>query len=258
MTNERLEQILQKALTPMIPREGLNEHLKIRMEEKEMKKENRKGLSMKKIVLATAACCLLVGTVSVASSGNVAYILGSSLLGWDTKNYEGIADLEGKVGFKIRDKESFENGYTFKKANVGDTRDMDENDNVVARYYDIDIDYENQDGQRIHVSAAEAVHIHEERGGVKDTTGIQGIKVNYYEDTYKWVPAGYELTPEDEENLKRDDYYISEGADELSVSTFCSVTWEQEGIWYHMFAYEHIPAKEMFAMAEELITLPGV
>lgn len=258
MTNERVEQILQMALTPMILREGLNEHLKIKMEEKEMKKEKRKGLSMKKIVLATAVCCMLVGTVGVASSGNVAYILGGSKLGWDTKSYEGIADLEGKAGFQIRDKESFQNGYTFKKADVGDIRDMDENDNVVARYNDIDITYENQSGKRIYITAAEAVHVHEERGGVKEITGIQGIKVNYYEDTYKWVPAGYERTPEDEENLKHEDYYISEGADEISISTLSSVTWEQEGIWYHMFAYEQIPAQELFAMAEELITLPGV
>ncbi|MBO5486455.1 MAG: hypothetical protein J5988_05940, partial [Eubacterium sp.] len=66
MTDERVEQILRQTLAPDVPDENLNRNLKRQMEEKKMKK---RFLNVKRAAILAAACCLLIGTVGVASSG---------------------------------------------------------------------------------------------------------------------------------------------------------------------------------------------
>lgn len=258
MTNERMEQILREALAPVIPTESFNQRLKAEMEEKSMKEKGRKeqkGFSMKKAALATAVCCLLAGTVGVASSGSIKSVIGHSIPARDIKNYGDMGKLEQEAGFAVRDTEGFQNGYAFKKAGIADLQDLDENDNTVASYKEIDVTYENGEGKTLHFAAEEAVHV-KQRGNAKKVAEIRGVPVSYHVDTYQWVPEGYELTPEDEENLKREDYYISEGADTLSVGTVSGVSWVQDGIYYRLFAYETLSEKELFTMAEELIAQP--
>ena len=117
MTDEKLSQMLQQALSSDVPGEQLNRDIKSKMEEKEMKKH----FNMKKVFIMAAACCLLVGTVSVASQGAVSYILSSG--GTDIyKDFEQLEQAEKKAGFQVKAKESFESGYLFKEVRVGETR----------------------------------------------------------------------------------------------------------------------------------------
>ena len=108
MTDEKMNQLLQETLSSEMPGEQLNRNIKRKMEEMGMKKR----FSMKKAMIMAAVCCLLVGTVSIASSGVVSYIVSSG--GADVfTEFEQLQQAEQKAGFQVRAKENFDNGYLF-------------------------------------------------------------------------------------------------------------------------------------------------
>lgn len=94
----------------------------------------------------------------------------------------------------------------------------------------------------------------EERPAV-ETSAIDGIEVRFYHDTYKFVPEGYALTEEDQQNLEHDDYFISEGVEEIEMTTISSITWEQDGIQYTMLCHGGCDAATLYEMAQELIEM---
>lgn len=251
MTDERLDQILRQTLSPEIPDESLNRNLKREMEEKKMKR-----FSVKKTVILAAACCLLVGTVCVASSGKVTSLV-SDFGEQKFSSFSQLAEAEDKAGFKIKAVESFDNGYAFADMRVEKWRGEDEEGNVLERFKEIAITYKKPGMDALYFHAQEAAYSHDNESRVPDrTVGINGAEVKYYVDTYKWVPAGYELTAEDEKNMERSDYFISEGADEVSENKVSSVVWEQNGVRYSILNIKDAtPAEVLFEMAEEVITV---
>lgn len=254
MTNNEMDQILRQTLAPEIPDEILNRNLKKKMEEKSMKYSEKKHFSVRKAVVLAAACCLLAGTVGVASSGKIVTLFSSiSMDDFRGKNFAQLPEAEKRAGFEIKALETFSNGYKFTEVQTMTTNGADENGNILERYREISLDYEKAGEYSINIYAMEAAYAHDDRAA-KQTADINGIRVSYYVDTYKLVPVGYELTTEDEENLKKSDYYISEGADEISERQITTIVWYQNDIRYSMLTSGGvIPAKEMFAMAEELI-----
>lgn len=94
----------------------------------------------------------------------------------------------------------------------------------------------------------------EERPAV-ETRVIDGIEVRFYHDTYKFVPEGYALTEEDQQNLERDDYFISEGVEEIEMTTISSIIWEQDDIQYELLCHGGCDAETLFEMARELIEM---
>lgn len=251
MTDEKLEQILQQTLSPVDPDEMLNRRLKNRMEGIKMKNRH---FSVKKTLVLAAACCLLVGTVCVASSGAAEYLSSTNLLSTYT-DFSQLEKVEEKVGYEIRALESFQNAYTFEGMNIVDSKELDAEGNVIAKYQEISMEYENGAGSVIHMNMQRERMEQSERVPDK-TIGISGIELSYCADHYKWVPADYELTAEDERNLERADYHISYGADEISEDIVTYASWKQDGIEYLLMSYEGIPMEVFVQMAEELINLP--
>jgi len=254
MTNNETDQILKRALAPEIPDEMMNRALKRRMEEKEMKHMRTARFSVKKAAILAAACCLLVGTAAVASSGKVVSLV-SGFYHKEFKNMEQLPEAEKCAGFSIKAVESFQNGYAFSDMCVNDTKGVDEEGNTLETYKEISIGYEKAGEDDLTVYAVEAEHFHSS-GRVPDkTVSIMGTEVKYYVDTYKYVPADYELTAADEENLKRSDYFISEGADQVEEVKHTNVIWTQGNVTYSIMDIYGVTAPEvMFGMAEELIT----
>lgn len=253
MTNERIDQILRQTLAPEIPDEILNRSLKRKMEEKGMKHSKAKHFSIKRAAILAAVCCLLIGTVCVASSGVI-----DSVVSWSRPNefrsFEQLSKAEAEAGYTIKAEEEFRNGYKFSEMSISHCEGQDKEGNVLESYKEINIDYEKAGEVPLYFSAMESAFSHDDGITPVQTAGINGIEVKYYVDTYKYVPAGYELTDEDEENMKRSDYYISEGADEISVEKHSGIVWTQDGIRYHIMSMDKVtPAEELFGMAEELI-----
>ncbi len=87
-----------------------------------------------------------------------------------------------------------------------------------------------------------------------ETTVIDGIRVSYNLDHYKFVPADYELTPEDEANMEGPHYYISCGSETVKESNASHVTWEKDGIHYNLMCFDSdLDADGLYEMAEALI-----
>lgn len=249
MTDEKMNQLLQETLSSEMPGEQLNRNIKRKMEEMGMKKH----FSMKKAMIMAAVCCLLVGTVSIASSGVVSYIVSSE--GADVfTEFEQLEQAEQRAGFQVRAKENFDNGYLFQEVNVSETKDMDENDNVLSTYREIGFIYEKS-GEKVYIHTLSSENAQQDMERKPDN-GIEigGINVGYYVDTYKFVPTDYVLTAEDEANMQRDDYFISSGADEVSEARVSYVVWYQDDIRYSIMVYREMPAAELFGMAAELIS----
>lgn len=96
---------------------------------------------------------------------------------------------------------------------------------------------------------------HTEEPTAVETSAIDGIEVRFYHDTYKFVPEGYALTEEDQQNLERDDYFISEGVEEIEMTTISSIIWEQDDIQYELLCHGGCDAETLFEMARELIEM---
>lgn len=249
MNEEKVNQMLKQALSPVAPDEVLNQKLKEELEGKKMRK-----FKVKKTVILVAACCMMLGTVGLASSGVVSYItVGTSTLG--EKDFSKLKSMESKAGFSIKALENFQNGYTFTEMHVAESIDHDENDNVLAKYKEIELQYEKAGADVLSINVMQAACAHSEEEREPDQTVMIGdIEVAYMVDTYKWVPAGYELTEEDKANMERDDYFISEGVDKVSESQVSHVVWVQDGIRYSiMNVYGKTEPEVFFQMAKELI-----
>lgn len=250
MTDKKLEQLLQSTLAPVEPNEDLNRNLKRKMEDRCMK-----HFSVKKAAVLAAACCLLVGTASLASSG--AFSSVSHSRAGEYTDFSKLKEVEERVGYQFRTLEQFANGYEFSYMSVVDGQNLDEAGNEMNRYKGVDIFYEKAgaDALSLNMNRKQDLMPDMEEKTPEAAKEIGGITVSYYVDTYKWVPADYKLTPEDEANMQKDNYYISYGASEVSENKVSCAIWEQDGIRYNLMDIRNaLPAETFFEMAQELIT----
>lgn len=249
LNEEKVDMILKSALSPVTPDERMNQRLKQELEGKKMKKFN-----MKKVVICVAACCLLMGTVSIASSGIISYTTVHSWA-FDERDFLKLEKLEKKAGFSVKAVEQFQNGYQFSDMSIDHNADHDENGNVIGQYKGIDFSYKKQGEDMLYMNTQLAETAYEEMEREPDVVQvIENIEVKYYLDTYKWVPGDYELTDEDKKNMEKDNYFISMGASEVSENQVSGVSWIQDGIYYHIGnVYGKTEPDILFQMAEELI-----
>ncbi|MDO5784616.1 MAG: hypothetical protein Q4P20_06085 [Eubacteriales bacterium] len=257
MSKYNMDTLLRQALAPVQPSEQLNQTLKAEMEAHAA--SGKAGIIMKfrkkKIFILSAAICAVLATVAIASSGVISYVTGYSSSDEYT-SFSQLNDVEDKADLDIHAVEQFENGYSFHKMYINYWTDHDESGNALSKYKGIHITYQKDGEPNIWLDTehAKTENPAKERTPVQTKT-IQGIDVHYFNDTYKFVPVDYELTPEDEENLNRDDYFISEGADEISITMMSCVSWKQNGIAYSLICDcpDGLPAETLFDMAAELI-----
>ena len=64
------------------------------------------------------------------------------------------------------------------------------------------------------------------------------ITVEYFQNTYKFVPADYQETEEDKAMEAAGDYFISYGNDKVEVRESSSVQWEKDGISYMIQGFD--------------------
>lgn len=171
--NKRRKYALRQTLAPEILDEKSNRNLMKKMEEKGMIK---KHFAMKKAVILAAAACLMIGTVSVASSGAVSYIVSHGKPTGYTK-FTQLDEAEHKAGYNVKAVQNFRNGYHFKEMSVFETNDVDENDNVVAGYNQLGFVYEKEGADTIHIDTMQAMHAHENEE--READKVSETKVSY-------------------------------------------------------------------------------
>lgn len=271
-TNNNLDQKIQEAFR--LQEEGLavSDALKERIdrtismekssqEVPEVRSIKQKGgnymrINMKKIGIGVAAACLMVS--GLAFAGEVkGWRSHTSLLEPAYDSYEQMAEAETKFGHTVDSVEEFDNGYSFEEARISKMDAFDEAGHTVTTVDQLWIDY-NKDGSKdlcLVMEANKGVNGGQPKKAPDAAKEIEGVTVRFDIYTYKFVPANYELTPEDEANLKRDDYEISYGSDRVEIRQNESLMWEKDGIIYNLFGWNtSMDSEDFFRMAEELIT----
>lgn len=253
MTDEKLDQILKQALSPSVSDQDVRIKPSERLEEVKMKK-----FHVKRVAVAAAVACVLLGTTAYAASNweNVTTLMSS---GGDTSydSFDKKAKAEKKAGFAVDAVESFSNGYSFEEFEVVDTVGIDDNNNEQMKYKNLNAVYTNEAGNRLMMFAFESKY------GVDNPEGlpkpaqsyvVDGVEVNYYVYHYKFVQADYELTPEDIENEKDPSYFISYGSDKVEEKEMANIDWEKDGIKYSILdSGANETPESLLSMVEELL-----
>lgn len=221
-------------------------------QEVSMREQNRKHFSVKKFAIGVAAACLLLSG-GVFAGRTTGYISAGSTGAY---TYDELAKAEKRLGFSADVARKFDNGYSFVEMRVLKTSATDANHRVLYTFPELSVDYARGGVKDISLYADQKPEKGEQTK-VPDMTDQSGdIVLRYDVYTYKFVPVGYELTEEDKENLQRDDYEISEGADSVEYSKVSHVTWEKDGVYYDLLGMDTVlSGEEMIGMAKELIEM---
>ena len=217
---------------------------------------NRMKINIKRVGIGVAAACLMVSGLVFAGEikGWRSHI---SVLEPSYSSYDQMAEAETKFGHTVDSVEEFDNGYKFEEARISKMDAFDESGHTVTTVDQLWIDYNKADGKYLClvIEADKGVNSGQPKKTPDAAREIEGVTVRFDIYTYKFVPADYELTLEDEVNLKRDDYEISYGMDRVEIRQNESLLWEKDGIIYNLFGWDtSMDSEDFFRMAKELIT----
>ena len=213
-------------------------------------------ISMKRVGIGIATACLMVS--GFAFAGEIkGWRSHSSLNDPVYKSYAQITEAEKTFGHAVDSVEQFDNGYRFTEATISPMEAFDEAGHTIMTVDQLWIDYTKEGSKGLSLVLEES---REGVNGISDKTPdatkeIDGVTVRFDSYTYKFVPVGYELTPEDKANMQRDDYEISEGSDSVKIAQNDSVRWVKNGVCYDLFGFDTtLDSEAFFKMAEEIIT----
>ena len=215
--------------------------------EVEMRVPNKK----KMVVLALVAC-MLVGTTAFAASRITRYV------GWSNPNsatvdYDETVKVAEKMGVAKDILQQFSNGYVFAMSNVGGTTGLDEKGKTVAEGKTLEVTYTRENNPDINLFIDPLF----ETGDYSNATEareINEVMVYYNKDFYKFVPADYKMTEEDQARMDEPHFYLSYGSSEVEEKISEGIVFETDNKIYNMFCWDaNMTPDEWFAMAEELL-----
>ena len=207
-----------------------------------------------KILVAAALIPLLTVTAFAADVLNIRTLV-SGMTHYTSSQFSDMDKAMEKAGFQMDVKESFQNGFTFEKVYVEDTRGLDENDREVLKYKEVQVNYRNADGIRLCLFANPDIEeITDSESPVAQTAQIGGVTVSYYRDHYKFVPVNYALTEAEKQWQEIPGNYISYGSDAVEETDVGFACWEKDGVRYTiMDSGAKVTPQTLFAMAKELM-----
>ena len=239
-----------EALKDRIDREINNIEWK-RMEEK----RSMRKFHIKKFVVVAVAACFVNSTAVFAGGTVTGYITGIG--GYhEFKSYDEMDQAKEKTGFDFSSVEEFSNGYSFNNMQVGTVDKMDENGNRFGTFNEWTGSYTDESGNEVSLYINETLPQDETDAAEEphDRRDMNGVTLNYAENSYMFVPADYELTEEDKEFDAQPHCYISYGSDEVEHSIFRHVTWDKDGVHYDLFAKDSpLEMEDLYEMAGEII-----
>lgn len=252
-----LDESIKDALNNEVKNMHINDRIKKNIDEKianqtsiNLGEYKMKRFSMKKIVLIGVACFALSATALIAGSSVVSFSSSSSRL-TAIKDYHKLKSLEKKLGYKVTVPEQLAFGYNFKDMQIVETKGHDATGTVIEKYPTLRVTYETEAEDRLSLTINQ-INVGAKRENAVQTLEDEGTTLYYYQDTYKLVPPGYELTEEDKANLERTDYEISYGSSEVEIDKMSSVLWEKEGANYHLLGINtNLSGDEMLQLVKE-------
>lgn len=244
----KFEETYKNIVDDLQPSSELCERLKITREAKIMK------FNKKKAVIVALIACMLCGTTVFAAGRIASYRSWSSNLTKEKDITKSRDDAE-KIGVSLEIPEAFSNGYTFRYSDVGGIEALDENDNSMDNGKSFMATYAMDGCADVYLNVDPAFEpLDVSSSGKYQVKDINGVMVGFYSDTYKFVPADYELTDEDKENMERPDYEISYGSSTVQIQQCGGFIFEYDSKMYNMLAFDSdLTADEWYVMAEELL-----
>ena len=119
---------------------------------------------------------------------------------------------------------------------------------------ELGVTYENNDGEILNCYMRQADERVTDDRTPDATADYDGVTVNYYQETYKFVPEDYEKTAQDKAMEAAGGYYVSFGTDEIEEMQSMSVSWEKDGVAYSIQGFDtDLTPQEMLSMAGEMI-----
>ena len=207
-----------------------------------------------KALLVAALIPLLTVTAFAADVLNIRTLV-SGMTHYTSSQFSDMDKAMEKAGFQMDVKESFQNGFTFEKVYVEDTRGLDENDREVLKYREVQVNYRNADGLRLCLFAQPDIEeITDSESPVAQTAQIGGVTVSYHLDHYKFVPPDYQLSEAEKQWQEIPGNYISYGSEAAKDTDVAFLCWEKDGVRYTiMDSGAKVTPQTLFAMAKELM-----
>lgn len=234
------------------PPADLKQRIDVRIARQKKEVVFMKKMSVKKVAVAAAAMCVLTGTVCMAG-GRIAGYIGGNRLGARVENYAEIGKLEQKLDLTSDAPESFDNGYAFAYADIGDLDAVDENQVTVKTESELDVVYEDN-GNHVFYSVKKGANVfNDEELARAQTIEQDGVTYYYFTDAYLFLPADGEPTAEDLEAEKAGKLMISYGSSEREEKEYDSLWWNEDGQSYNLSGFDvNMDAQEMIHMAEQI------
>lgn len=211
----------------------------------------RNVMSMKKIVAAVIAACVIIPT-GVFAAGKITGYASSSASDKNYSSYDDMGKAEKYAGYDIESSASLGDGFVFSSMSVSTIDKTDDEYNTVGSFKAFCIEY--SDGTNTIDANINQIQPENESASAMETKQSGDITLKFYTDHYKFVPADYELTEEDKQNEEQEHYYISYGTNEIEEHDYQYVSWEKDGLNYSLSAKDlSLTSDEMFGMAEKYL-----
>lgn len=218
----------------------------------EMSKYQRKKSAIR-ILLIAAMIAMLSITAYAADFLHIKTLVSST--GKRYGSYQEMGQAIKKAGFQMDVIEKFDSGYTFDKAYVSDVDALDEDGRKVLTYQEIEVDYRNEEGEKLILFAySDQEALPHKEHVLSQAKEISDIMAHYHVDHYKFVPDDYQLTEAEELWRQQPGNFISFGSEEVKESAVSFLCWTKDGICYSMMDPDATESADtLFTMAEELM-----
>ena len=225
-----------------------NKLLLSQRESAERKEPIMKKWTFSRAAAAVAACVMITGITAFAASRIVFYTASSR------------ADYEYKTASEMNHTdmpsvpEAFDNGFAFAGGNDVHVEGKDESGATTETWTDLSVQYKNNSDQTITLSMTAHTDAEETRKATETRT-MKGVIVRFDRDEYLFLPdEGNELDAITKERLERDNhFFVSYGSESAETVFYNGVSFEKDGILYHLYTADSIDSDMLFEMAAELI-----
>ncbi|MGL4735938.1 MAG: hypothetical protein ACRCW2_00655 [Cellulosilyticaceae bacterium] len=222
-------------------------------EQSKMKQNKFSFLNKKKVVIVGGCCMALLSMTVVASS------LAKSWVGASDKRYTQVptaTQLKEDIGFAPKYVGALPGGYTFQMGGKKTGEVLDDKGQVIGESTGIVMSYKKPQTKQIVDLNAEKLpeFIDGQEGTTRLESTYKGCEFYLYEQTYKFVPEGYELTAQDRLALEAGKLEVSYGSHEVSLEQVQSISWEESGIHYSLMGNDlGLTVDEWVEMAKAVI-----
>lgn len=252
----RLGRALERRAETIQPAENELLRLQASVHQRIKEESGMKRWNIRKTAVAAAAICV-IGSITAAAAGRL--MVTTSHSDWREAVYEygQMEEMGQDMGLKAGLPQTFSNGYTFANALPVEMEAEDESGSPVDAGKSLSVGYEKEGEPELTINV-EKDSLGGDYGDQAQAVDIDGVTAYYSVNSYLFVPAGYELTEEEEKEAREHGLVVSYGTDEVVRQTWQNLSWSQDGQSYTMGIFDSSMTKdELVQMAGEIIGEQG-